>query len=214
MTSFRDQLHPTWRDALKDELPWLDALEHKLKGSNFAPKEESILRAFRDPLDNVKVLILGQDPYPNPLHAMGLAFSVSSEVQKLPQSLKNIFTEYVSDTGFPEPKTGDLSPWSNQGVALMNRTLTVEPGVSNSHSKIGWLEFTLRAAHVMAQRSVVAILWGSYAQELGHLFTNKIESVHPSPLSAYRGFFGSKPFSRSNLLLEKIGAKTIDWRLP
>ena len=169
---------------------------------------------FRDPLDNVKVLILGQDPYPNPLHAMGLAFSVSSEVQKLPQSLKNIFTEYVSDTGFPKPMTGDLSPWSNQGVALMNRTLTIEPGVSNSHSKIGWREFTLRAAHVMAQRSVVAILWGSYAQELGHLFTNKIESVHPSPLSAYRGFFGSKPFSQSNLLLEKIGAKTIDWRLP
>jgi uracil-DNA glycosylase len=214
MTRFRDQLHPTWCLALKDELPLLDALEHKLKGSYFAPKEENILRMFRDPLDNVKVLILGQDPYPNPLHAMGLAFSVSSEVQKLPQSLKNIFTEYVSDTGFPKPMTGDLSPWSNQGVALMNRTLTIEPGVSNSHSKIGWREFTLRAAHVMAQRSVVAILWGSYAQELGHLFTNKIESVHPSPLSAYRGFFGSKPFSQSNLLLEKIGAKTIDWRLP
>ncbi len=214
MKRFKEQLHPTWHDALSQQLSILDDLESKLSETDFAPNQQSVMRVFNEPLEKIKIVILGQDPYPNPDYAMGLAFSVTPQVRKLPQSLRNIFTEYVADTGFSQPVNGDLSTWAQNGVALLNRSLTVIPGQSNSHSEIGWREFTLGAARVLAERGVVAILWGSAAQELSHLFKYKVESAHPSPLSAYRGFFGSKPFTRSNQMLQELDMPMVNWRLP
>lgn len=161
-------------------------------------------------------MIVGQDPYPTPGHATGLAFSVSPAVTKLPASLKNIFTEYVSDTGFTQPKNGDLSEWAKNGVALLNSSLTLNLADKSDHLKIGWQGFTSAALNVLADRGCVAILWGSQAQKLGTAFAKdqKIESVHPSPLSAYRGFFGSRPFTRCNDLLMASDQLPINWRLP
>jgi uracil-DNA glycosylase len=213
MNSFRDQMHATWQEGLQPVLPLLDQLESKLEGTEFLPDRENVMRAFHQPLHEVRVLILGQDPYPNPQYAMGLSFSVNPGIKKLPQSLKNIFLEYEQDTGFTKPVSGDLSIWTQRGVLLLNRSLTVSPGQSASHVDIGWSEFTLHVAQLLAAQGVVAVLWGSRAQELGYLFEKKIESVHPSPLSAYRGFFGSQPFTRANDLLEGSGLPKIDWRL-
>ena len=214
MKNFRDQLHPTWLIALEAQLPLLDALEKKIGSTSILPGHESDLNALSYSLSETKVLIVGQDPYPNPLFPMGVAFSVDGKVSKLPQSLRNIFTEYVSDTGFDIPSSGDLTTWAERGVCLLNRTLTLTPGQPNSHSRIGWQEFTTSVARVLADKGVVAILWGSSAQELSDLFSRKIQSVHPSPLSAYRGFFGSKPFTRCNQELESMGIPIVDWRLP
>ncbi len=189
------------------------------EGRGYLPSGANVLRAFTFPFDQVRVLIVGQDPYPTPGHAVGLSFSVAPDVRPLPRSLENIFTEYGSDLGLPKPSTGDLTPWSAQGVMLLNRVLTVRPGNPASHRGKGWEAVTECAINALVARGtpLVAILWGRDAQTLKPMLGDRvgvIESVHPSPLSASRGFFGSRPFSRSNALLTEMGAEPIDWRLP
>ena len=215
MTSFRDQLHPGWRDLLKGSLDLLDQIELELKETSFLPQHQDVMKCLSFNPSEAKVLILGQDPYPNSDDAMGLAFSTARRDGKLPASLKNIYRELVDDLDIPHPTSGDLSPWCKQGVVLLNRTLTCAEGESNSHRNIGWREFTDQVVSVLAQQGVVAILWGANAQEVEHHFPKSdcISSVHPSPLSAYRGFFGSKPFSRSNQLLVAKGRQPIDWSI-
>jgi uracil-DNA glycosylase len=179
-----------------------------------------VLRAFTYPFDHVKVLIVGQDPYPTPGHAVGLSFSVAPEVRPLPRSLANIFDEYTADLGHPQPSCGDLTPWAQRGVLLLNRVLTVRPNNPASHRGKGWEAVTECAIRALAERSqpLVAILWGRDASTLKPILAQgdcvAIESPHPSPLSASRGFFGSRPFSRANELLTGMGAAPIDWRLP
>ena len=215
MTSFRDQLHPGWRDLLKGSLDLLDQIELELKETSFLPQHQDVMKCLSFNPSEAKVLILGQDPYPNSDDAMGLAFSTARRDGKLPGSLKNIYRELVDDLDIPHPTSGDLSPWCKQGVVLLNRTLTCAEGESNSHRNIGWREFTDQVVSVLAQQGVVAILWGANAQEVEHHFPKSdcISSVHPSPLSAYRGFFGSKPFSRANQVLVGKGRQPIDWSI-
>jgi uracil-DNA glycosylase len=178
------------------------------------------LRAFSFPFDQVRVLIVGQDPYPTPGHAVGLSFSVAPDVRPLPRSLSNIFTEYTEDLGFPQPTTGDLTPWAERGVLLLNRVLTVRPGTPASHRGKGWEAVTECAIRALVARDqpMVAVLWGRDASTLKPMLAEGdcgiIESPHPSPLSASRGFFGSRPFSRANELLQQKGAEPIDWQLP
>lgn len=187
-------------------------------GRTYLPAGENVLRAFQQPFHSVRVLIVGQDPYPTPGHAVGLSFSVSPETRPIPKSLVNIYTEYMSDLGHPKPSTGDLTPWTEQGVLLLNRALTVQPGKSNSHRNKGWEPVTEQAIRALAERDapLVAILWGSQARALKPIIgaDRCVESVHPSPLSAAGGFFGSRPFSKANELLAKQGAEPIDWKLP
>jgi uracil-DNA glycosylase len=215
MTNFKDQLHPGWRDLLKDSLHLLDQIEAQLKEDTFLPKHEDVMKCLSFDPTQAKVLILGQDPYPSAIDAMGLAFSSARSDGKLPASLKNIYSELVDDLGISHPTSGDLSPWCKQGVVLLNRTLTCSEGESNSHKDIGWRAFTDQVVSVLAQQGVVAILWGANAQEVENHFPKSdcISSVHPSPLSAYRGFFGSKPFSRANEALLAKGLQPIDWRV-
>lgn len=189
-------------------------------GNGYLPAGQNVLRAFTFPMDRVRVLIVGQDPYPTPGHAVGLSFSVAPEVRPLPRSLENIFKEYGSDLGYPAPTTGDLTPWAERGVMLLNRVLTVRPGNPASHRGKGWEAVTECAIRALVARRqpLVAVLWGRDASTLKPMLEGAdcvaIESPHPSPLSASRGFFGSRPFSRANELLEKMGAEPIDWRLP
>jgi uracil-DNA glycosylase len=187
-------------------------------GRRYLPAGENVLRAFKQPFADVRVLIVGQDPYPTPGHPIGLSFSVAPDVKRLPPSLVNIFTEYRNDLGLPEPSNGDLTPWADRGVLLLNRVLTVQPRKPGSHRGKGWEKVTDQAIRALAARGgpLVAILWGRDAQSLAPLMDNipKIESAHPSPYSADRGFFGSRPFSRANKLLEEQGGQPIDWRLP
>ena len=189
-------------------------------GHRYLPAGPNVLRAFTFPFDQVRVLIVGQDPYPTPGHAVGLSFSVAAEVRPLPRSLENIFTEYGKDLGYPPPATGDLTPWAERGVMLLNRVLTVRPGNPASHRGKGWEAVTECAIRALVAREqpLVAVLWGRDAATLKPMLDRSdcmaIESPHPSPLSASRGFFGSRPFSRANELLEKMGADPIDWRLP
>ena len=180
--------------------------------TGFIPDEENIFRALEIPPNEVKVVIVGQDPYPNPRYAMGLAFSIPAGVTPLPQSLKNIFAEIKNDLDI-DRTNGDLSDWANQGVLLLNRSLTVETGKSNSHSEIGWQGVTEKIIQAVANLGAVAILWGNDAQKMSHLFSDSdvFKSAHPSPLSAYRGFFGSKPFSKVNRRLEEKGLTPIKW---
>jgi uracil-DNA glycosylase len=178
-----------------------------------APSVDRIFAACELDLAKVKCVIIGQDPYPSRGNANGLAFSVNSSISLLPASLRNIFTELVSDMGVPYPKNGDLSPWRDQGVLLLNRVLTTRVGESNAHINVGWQQITLAIAQAAADQGAVGLLWGKSAQELSYLFTHSIEGVHPSPLSSYRGFFGSKPFSRVNQALQDRGATPIDWAL-
>ena len=189
------------------------------EGRGYLPAGANVLRAFTFPFDRVRVLIVGQDPYPTPGHAVGLSFSVAPDVRPLPRSLDNIFTEYTADLGFPKPAKGDLTPWAQQGVMLLNRALTVRPGNSASHRGKGWEAVTERAIRALVARGtpLVAILWGRDASTLRPMLgdgVGVIESVHPSPLSASRGFFGSRPFSRANALLADQGAEPVDWTLP
>lgn len=188
------------------------------EGRGYLPKGENVLRAFQRPFDKVRVLIVGQDPYPTPGHAMGLSFSVEPDVSPVPRSLSNIFSEYTKDLGHPTPSNGDLSPWSDQGVLMLNRVLTVAPGQAASHRGKGWEAVTEQAIRALVAREqpLVAILWGRDASTLKPMLgaTPYIESAHPSPLSASRGFFGSRPFSRTNELLGTLGAAPVDWRLP
>jgi uracil-DNA glycosylase len=189
-------------------------------GHQYLPAGPNVLRAFTFPFDEVRVLIVGQDPYPTPGHAVGLSFSVGADVRPIPRSLANIFTEYTDDLGLPQPSNGDLTPWAQRGVLLLNRVLTVRPGTPASHRGKGWEAVTERAIQALVARGqpLVAVLWGRDAATLKPTLTQgdcvAIESPHPSPLSASRGFFGSRPFSRANELLEKLGADPIDWRLP
>ncbi|GAC1642020.1 MAG: uracil-DNA glycosylase [Mycobacterium sp.] len=189
-------------------------------GHRYLPAGPNVLRAFTFPFDQVRVLIVGQDPYPTPGHAVGLSFSVAAGVRPLPRSLENIFSEYGKDLGCPPPACGDLTPWAERGVMLLNRVLTVRPGKPASHRGKGWETVTECAIRALVARKqpLVAVLWGRDASTLKPVLDESdcvlIESPHPSPLSASRGFFGSRPFSRANELLEKMGAEPIDWRLP
>src|SRR4051812_42518130 len=173
-------------------------------GGRYLPAGQNVLRAFTFPFEDVRVLIVGQDPYPTPGHAVGLSFSVAPDVRPLPRSLANIFTEYTADLGHPAPSCGDLTPWAQRGVMLLNRVLTVRPGTPASHRGKGWEAVTERAIRALAarERPLVAVLWGRDAGTLKPMLTGErcltIESPHPSPLSASRGFFGSRPFSRAN----------------
>lgn len=215
---------PGWADALgpvADQVTKMGEFlrEENSSGRGYLPSGANVLRAFTYPLADVRVLIVGQDPYPTPGHAMGLSFSVAADVRPVPRSLGNIFDEYQSDLGLPKPANGDLTPWSEQGVMLLNRVLTVRPGNPASHRGKGWEIVTECAIRALVARDapLVAILWGRDAATLKPMLgpsVPTIESVHPSPLSASRGFFGSKPFSRANELLVGLGAHPVDWRLP
>ena len=180
--------------------------------SSFIPEQQSIFRALQISPDKVTVVIVGQDPYPNAKHAMGLAFSTPTGVAPLPKSLKNIFTELNNDLSI-DRSNGDLSDWANQGVLLLNRSLTVEPGKSDSHSNLGWQNFTEKIIQAAASNGALAILWGNESQKVSNLFADNdvFKSAHPSPLSAYRGFFGSKPFSKVNNRLTEKGLIPIKW---
>ena len=211
-------VHKSWLPALEPVEDRIHALGDFLRSEPaYLPPGDDILRAFQDPFDQVRVLIVGQDPYPTPGHAMGLSFSTRPGVRPLPRSLGNIFRELSADLDMPAPTDGDLSPWSRQGVLLLNRVLTVHPGQAGSHRGRGWEEVTEAAIRALAQREepLVAILWGRDAQSAGRFLGEvpRIESPHPSPLSASRGFFGSRPFSRANELLKSVGAEPVDWRL-
>jgi uracil-DNA glycosylase len=219
----RSIIDPDWADALEPVAGQIAAMGDFLRaevaaGRRYLPAGENVLRAFKQPLGAVRVLIVGQDPYPTPGHAVGLSFSVAPQVKRLPGSLVNIFREYSDDLGYPAPATGDLVPWSERGVLLLNRVLTVAPGKPGSHRGKGWEEVTGQAIRALAARQapLVAILWGRDARTLAPLLADvpRIESAHPSPFSASNGFFGSHPFSRANNLLEQQGAEPIDWKLP
>ncbi len=213
---------PSWARALAPVESTVHQIGARLReevaeGRGYLPAGTDVLRAFTYPMDEVKVLIVGQDPYPTPGHPMGLSFSVQPGVRP-PRSLENIFTELVSDLGVDRPTSGDLTPWSRQGVMLLNRVLTVRPGAPASHKGWGWETVTQRAIEALVERRapLVAILWGRPAQSLTPMLgsTPILASPHPSPLSASRGFFGSRPFSRANELLVEQGAAPVDWRLP
>jgi uracil-DNA glycosylase len=216
-------IDPGWAEALAPVAGQIAELGDYLRGEvaagrGYLPAGDSVLRAFHRPLAEVKVLIMGQDPYPTPGHPVGLSFSVAPDVRPLPRSLQNIFRELETDLGLPRPTTGDLSPWSDQGVLMLNRVLTVKPGQPGSHRGKGWETVTEQAiqALVARQQPLVALLWGRDAQSIRDLLgdTPRVESVHPSPMSADRGFFGSRPFSRVNQLLTDQGAAPVDWALP
>jgi len=217
-------IDPGWAKALAPVEGQIAAMGEFLRaeiaaGRRYLPAGENVLRAFKQPFDAVRVLIVGQDPYPTPGNPIGLSFSVAPDVRRLPPSLLNIFTEYSTDLGYPKPANGDLTPWSERGVLLLNRVLTVQPGKPASHRGKGWEQVTEQAIRALAARKgepMVAILWGRDALTLVPLLGDVpcIESAHPSPNSAHAGFFGSRPFSRANHLLEQQGAKPVDWKLP
>jgi uracil-DNA glycosylase len=220
----RSIVDPGWADALEPVAGRIAAMGDFLRaevaaGRRYLPAGENVLRAFKQPFAAVRVLIVGQDPYPTPGYAVGLSFSVAPDVRRLPGSLVNIFREYSEDLGYPTPTTGDLTPWAERGVLLLNRVLTVQPGKPGSHRGKGWEEVTDQAIRALAGRKgepLVAILWGRDARTLAPLLEGLpvVESAHPSPYSAANGFFGSRPFSRANHLLEQEGAQPVDWRLP
>jgi uracil-DNA glycosylase len=189
--------------------------EELAAGRAYLPDGDHVLRAFQRPLADVRVLIVGQDPYPTPGHPIGLSFAVARDVWPLPPSLRNIYVELRDDLGVVPPKHGDLTAWADQGVMLLNRVLTVRPGESASHRGRGWEEVTECAIRALAARGgpLAAILWGRDAQSLKPLLgpVPWVESVHPSPLSASRGFFGSRPFSRANRMLAEQGGEPVDW---
>ena len=218
-----DLVEAGWAEALEPVSGRITEMGEFLRaeiagGREYLPAGENVLRAFIHPFSEVKVLIVGQDPYPTPGHAVGLSFSVAPEVRPVPRSLGNIFTEYSKDLGYQTPTTGDLTPWSRQGVLLLNRVLTVQPGLPASHRKKGWEAVTEQAIRALVARPepLVAILWGRDASTLKPMLGDvpTIESAHPSPLSASRGFFGSRPFSRANELLDGLGAEPVNWQLP
>jgi uracil-DNA glycosylase len=214
---------PSWLSALAPVADEIGALEGFLRSERAAgrrclPDDGAVLRAFAQPFDDVHVLLVGQDPYPTPGHPVGLAFSVAPDVTPLPRSLRNIFIELADDLGVPPPTSGDLTPWTRSGVLLLNRVLTVAAGAPGSHRGRGWERVTDRAVAALAARPqpLVAVLWGKDAQAVRPLLDGVpiVESVHPSPLSASRGFFGSRPFSRASQLLVEQGGAPVDWRLP
>ncbi|WP_302475394.1 uracil-DNA glycosylase [Nocardiopsis sp. HUAS JQ3] len=211
-----------WAEALEPVAPQIAAMGDFLRqevseGRTYLPAGENVLRAFKQPFEDVRVLIVGQDPYPTPGNAVGLSFSVAPDV-RLPASLRNIYKEMVDDLGVPMPSNGDLTPWTRQGVLLLNRVLSVEPGKAGSHRGKGWEAVTEQAIRALAERDkpLVAILWGRDARNLRPLMPGVpcVESAHPSPLSARNGFFGSKPFSRANEMLKEQNSDLVNWELP
>lgn len=222
-SAWTDQLAPDWAAALAPAWAALVGAEAFLDGEasagrEFLPERGRVLRAFSRPLADVRVLVVGQDPYPTVGHAMGLAFSVAPDVRPVPRSLRNIYVELEADLGVPPAPHGDLSAWFEQGVLLLNRVLTVAPGQPGSHRRRGWEQVTQRAIEALAARGgpLVAVLWGAEARKLADLLGDipVVQSAHPSPLAARHGFFGSRPFSKVNTLLTQQGAPAIDWRLP
>lgn len=210
----------SWVQPLEPVAADIAALGERLRseGAPYLPAGDLVLRAFRTPLEAVRVLIVGQDPYPTPGHPIGLSFAVDPHVRPLPRSLSNIYRELSDDLGIAPAAHGDLSAWSAQGVMLLNRVLTVAPGAPASHRGWGWERVTEHAIRCLVARDapLVAVLWGKDAQGLAPLLgdTAIVSCPHPSPLSANRGFFGSRPFSRVNALLEEQGADAVDWRIP
>jgi uracil-DNA glycosylase len=218
-----DLVDPSWARALAPvtaQIAALGAFLHveRESGRGYLPQGAHVLRAFAQPMDAVRVLIVGQDPYPSPGHAVGLAFSIPANVHPLPRSLQNIYQELEADLGVRRPRNGDLSRWADRGVMLLNRVLTVQPGASGSHRGKGWETVTEQAISALSSRGgpLVAILWGNDAQSVEPSLGGVpcIKSPHPSPLSARTGFFGSRPFSHANDLLRQQGADPIDWSLP
>ncbi|NJQ17095.1 uracil-DNA glycosylase [Streptomyces bohaiensis] len=216
-------VEPGWAEALAPVAGWIAAMGDFLRGEiaagrTYLPAGAHVLRAFQQPFADVRVLIVGQDPYPTPGMAIGLSFAVAPEVRRLPGSLENIFRELHEDIGAPRPRNGDLTPWTRQGVLLLNRALTTAPGRPAAHRGKGWEEVTEQAIRALVARGtpLVSILWGRDARSLRPLLGDlpAVESAHPSPMSADRGFFGSRPFSRTNEHLERLGAQPVDWRLP
>ena len=216
-------VEPGWAEALAPATGRIAQLGEFLRaetaaGRRYLPAGPNVLRAFTAPLADVRVLIVGQDPYPTPGHPIGLSFAVERDVRPVPRSLQNIYTELRDDLGIPTPVHGDLTAWSEQGILLLNRVLTVRAGASGSHRGKGWEEVTELAIRSLVARGtpLVAILWGRDAGTLRPLLgdTPIIASAHPSPLSASSGFFGSRPFSRANELLVAAGGEPVDWRLP
>jgi len=219
----RGHVAADWAEALapvEDRIAQMGRFlrEELAAGRTYLPAGDRVLRAFERPLSDVRVLVVGQDPYPTPGHAVGLSFSVAPDVRPLPRSLTNIFKERYDDLGLEPPASGDLTPWADQGVLLLNRVLTVTPGAAGSHRGRGWEVVTERAIMALAARGgpLVAVLWGRDAQGLKPMLDDVpwVESAHPSPLSASRGFFGSRPFSRVDDLLRRQGGAPLDWRLP
>ncbi|MEU3602354.1 uracil-DNA glycosylase [Streptomyces sp. NPDC006798] len=216
-------VEPGWAKALEPVAGRIAEMGDFLRtevaqGRTYLPAGAHVLRAFQQPFDDVRVLIVGQDPYPTPGHAVGLSFSVAPDVRPVPKSLDNIFWEMHKDLGHPRPSNGDLTPWADQGVLLLNRSLTTAPRKPAAHRGKGWEEVTGQAIRALVERGkpLVSILWGRDARDLRPLLGSlpAIESAHPSPMSADRGFFGSRPFSRANELLVEQGARPVEWRLP
>jgi uracil-DNA glycosylase len=207
-----DQLHPDWQEVLTPFKGQILHIEQRLIDGQTAPAFSFIFKTLTSPVSDSKVVIFGQDPYPTQGHANGLAFSVSDSISALPPSLRNIFKELLADCGTMRT-SGDLIDWFDQGVLLVNRVLTTQVGQSFAHSEYGWQEITNAIACELGKHDVVAILWGKSAGELAKFFRPEwvIQSVHPSPLSAYRGFFGSKPFSACNDILKRNDLKPINW---
>jgi uracil-DNA glycosylase len=217
---------PDWAEALAPVEERVAAMGRFLRaelaaGRAYLPGGDDVFRAFRRPLADVRVLVVGQDPYPTPGHPIGLCFAVDAAVRPLPKSLVNIYRELAEDAGVVPPQHGDLTAWTDQGVMLLNRVLTVRPGTPASHRGQGWEHVTACAIQALVRRAeagspIAAILWGRDAQTLApHLGPIPyVESAHPSPLSAHRGFFGSRPFSRVNHLLVERGADPVDWSIP
>ncbi|WP_392668240.1 uracil-DNA glycosylase [Streptomyces sp. LN785] len=219
----KEIIEPGWAQALEPVAERVAAMGDFLRaeiaaGRTYLPAGQHVLRAFQQPFDEVRVLIVGQDPYPTPGHAVGLSFAVAPEVRPLPGSLENIYRELHTDLGLPRPSNGDLTPWTRQGVLLLNRALTTAPRRPAAHRGKGWEEVTEQAIRALVARGtpLVSVLWGRDARNLRPLLGElpAIESSHPSPMSADRGFFGSRPFSRTNELLARQGAQPVDWQLP
>ena len=208
-------LPPQWIEFLELSPDFFSKIESALQGQELNPELSNVFRAFNISPNEVRLVIIGQDPYPDPAAAMGLAFSVPDTLSRLPASLKNIKKELESDLGEKLSSAGDLTAWANQGVLLLNRVLTTKPGFSNAHQGIGWEEFTDLVVSKLAKRKVIFLLWGKQAQDLERFIPSGlvVKGVHPSPLSAYRGFFGSKPFSEINRKLEQIGRAPIKWSI-
>jgi uracil-DNA glycosylase len=214
---FFEQMHPSWQQALAGQHDLLDQIEANVStDAAVAPAMPMVMRAFEQPVDSIRVLLVGQDPYPGPGHAIGLSFAVAPEVSPLPRSLQNMMRELRDDLGKDVSNGGDLRRWSQQGVMLLNRHLTTSSGTSAAHFDAGWARFTDAAISVLNRargRKMVAILWGNEAIALQRLLADVqvVSSAHPSPLSARRGFFGSKPYSKTNEALKFVGEQPIDW---
>jgi uracil-DNA glycosylase len=207
-----NQLHPEWQEALHSQRSNIDRIDQFLQDCDVAPSFDSIFRALHHPISHTRVVIVGQDPYPTRGHAHGLAFSVDSKITSLPASLRNILEELRTDCGIIR-ENGDLSNWADQGVMLLNRILSTEVGSSMAHKQLGWEEITNTIAGVLGKHPVVAVLWGKYAAQLTTFFQSEmvLTSPHPSPLSAYRGFLGSRPFSAINSKLTERGIPVVNW---